>query len=141
MTVVVIDTLEVIKVEHGQQQVAARALPDLQFLVEPLRPGCSIGEAGQGVDQRLLPLHLKVFAITLGFLFHTGNALGETMQAGGDLLLAQVALLLVPVHGAKQAFQATFKNILEAVQVRCIMDAALQTIDLLAQLVIHCPGC
>ncbi|MNM99634.1 hypothetical protein D3C81_1121990 [compost metagenome] len=87
-----------------------------------------------------MPLHFKVLAIALGFLLHAGDTLGQAVQAGGSLMLALVALLLMLVHGAQQAFEAAFKHMLEAVQIRRALDTALQAIDLLTQLIVHGSG-
>ena len=59
-----------------------------------------------------------MLTVTLGLLLHMGNALGQAVQARSDLLLALIALFLVLVHGAQQAFEMVFQNVLEIFQVR-----------------------
>ncbi|MNJ37638.1 hypothetical protein D3C77_324670 [compost metagenome] len=62
------------------------------------------------------------------------------MQAAGHFLLTLIALVPVGIHGAKQTFKTAFQDVLEAVQVGSTLHAALQAIDLLAQLVIQVAG-
>ncbi|MNJ53003.1 hypothetical protein D3C77_483750 [compost metagenome] len=79
----------------------------------------------------------KVFAITHGFLLHARYPLSQPEQAAGHVLFALIALLLMLVHGAEQAFKAVFQNLLEAAQIGGTLHAGLQAIDLLTQLTVQ----
>ncbi|MNV31327.1 hypothetical protein D3C71_1226290 [compost metagenome] len=112
-------------------------LPLFDFMIQALAPGRAVGQPGQRVDQCLLSLLFKVLAVTLGLLLHMGDPLGQAVQARSDLLLALIALFLVLVHGAQQAFEMVFQYVLEIFQVRGFLHAALQAIDLFADLRVH----
>ncbi|MNT14455.1 hypothetical protein D3C72_1494630 [compost metagenome] len=140
MTIAVIYTLEVIEVEDRHQQMTAVFLPLQHLLIHPLGPGSPIGQACKRVDQGLLALLFKVFAIAHGFLLHARYTFGQTLQAAGHVLLTLITLVLMLVHGAEQAFQAVFQNMLEAVKVGSTLNTALQAINLFTELVIQIAG-
>ena len=139
MAVVVVDSLEVIKVEHCQAQRVAVLLPLLDFMLETFAPGRAVGQAGERIDKGLLALLFKVLAEALGFLLHVRHALGETFEARRDFLFPGIALLLVLIHGAEQAFEMIFQHLLEVIQVGSLLDTGLQAVDLLPDLRVHRP--
>ena len=139
MAVVIVDVLEMIEIEHRQQQGIAVLLPLADFMLQALAPGCAIGQAGQRVDQGFLALFFEVFTITLGFLLHAGHPRGQALQARRDFLLALVTLLLVLIHGAQQTFKVVLQHVLEPLEVSSLLHAALQAVDLFTDLRIQFP--
>lgn len=81
-----------------------------------------------------------MLAIALSLLLHIGNALGQAFQTRCRFLLALVTLLLVLVHRPEQAFEMALQYVLEAVQVGRALHAALQAIDLFADLRVQLAG-
>ena len=98
MAVTIINTLEMVKVEHADQQRVAMNLPLANFQGQPLSPGGTIRQTGQRVDKGFFTLFFKVVAIALGLLFHLHHALGQPVQMCRDLLFARVTLLAVLVQ-------------------------------------------
>ena len=88
-----------------------------------------------------MPLLFKVLAVALGFLLHMRHPLGQALQVRGNFLFAGIALLLMLVHGAQQRLQAAFEDVFKAVEVRGVLHAALQIVDVFAQLGVHVIGC
>ena len=62
-------------------------------------------------------------------------ARGRQLVAG-NFLFAGIALLLMLVHGAQQRFQAAFEDVFKAVEVRGVLHAALQIVDVFAQKIV-----
>ncbi|MNL08927.1 hypothetical protein D3C87_1296680 [compost metagenome] len=116
-------------------------LPLADFVFQLFGPGGAVGQAGQRVDQGFLTLFFEVLAQTRGFPLHMRHPFGQVLQAGGHFLLALVALLAVLVHGAQQAFEMVFQNVLEILKVRCFVHAGLQAVDLFAYLRIQRMRC
>ncbi|VTQ25134.1 Uncharacterised protein [Pseudomonas aeruginosa] len=130
---VVVDPLEVVDVQHRQQQIAAVPVPARHFLFQALAERRAVGQAGQRIGQGFLSLVLQVAVERLGILLHAVDPLHQRLQAAGHLLFVLGLFALVFVHGGKQAVQPAVHRQLEAVQVGRLLHAGLQATDLLTQ--------
>ncbi len=138
--IAVVDSLEMVQVEDRHRQMAAVRLPFEHFALDPLAPGRTVGQAGEGVEQGLLALLFKVLAVAERLLLHVRHPLRQPLQAPSQLLFAAITLVLVLVHGHQQAFQAVFQDVLEAVNIGGTLHTALQPVDMLSQLGIQLAG-
>ena len=92
MPITIIDPLEMVEIEHGDQQRVALCLPACDCKCQPLAPGRPIGQTGQGIEQGFLPLLFQVLAKVLGLLLHLHHPLGQCLQVCCDVLLARITL-------------------------------------------------
>ncbi len=134
MAIAVVDPLEVIDIQHGQQQIATVALPAGEFEIQPFIPCRPVGQSGQRVLQGLLPLLFQMAAQPPCRLFQATDTADQLLQALAQFLLLLAALATVVVDGVQQAIQTRLHHPLEAVQIGGFTHAVLQAADLFAQL-------
>ncbi len=129
-----------IDIQHGQQQLAAVALPARHFDFQTLAPGGAVRQLGQRIDQGQLALLFETLTQATGRLLEARHTPHELLQALTQLVFMLAVSLLVGVGGCQQPIQARAHRLFQARQVIGLEHAVAQPTDMLVQLVVEHPG-